>query len=175
MESARKIIDAINRGVSPQELAREFPWEEIIGNSAVELLNFAQHSPNNQHSFKVLAYLFRVANENDLWFATEVLSQTIRHPILSSDERKMILTMLAEGKVSADEANLLLEALATSEAKSMPPTPPTPPKLVTPPEAVPYLELRLARAQKPVQPLWIASMRRHRQRFLPQGQRSRTN
>lgn len=94
MESARKIIDAINRGVSPQELAREFPWEEIIGNSAVELLNFAQHSPNNQHSFKVLAYLFRVANENDLWFATEVLSQTVRHPILSSDERKMILTNL---------------------------------------------------------------------------------
>lgn len=94
MESARKIIDAINRGVSPQELAREFPWEEIMGDSAVELLNFAQHSPNNQHSFKVLAYLFRVANENDLWFATEVLSQTVRHPILSSDERKMILTNL---------------------------------------------------------------------------------
>ena len=35
-----------------------------------------------------------------------------------NDERKMILTMLAEGKVSAEEANLLLEALATSEAKT---------------------------------------------------------
>ena len=94
MESARKIIDALNRGVSPQELAREFPWEEIVGDSSIELLKYAQHSPNNQHSFKILAYLFRVANENDLWFATEVLSQTVRHPILSSDERKMILPNL---------------------------------------------------------------------------------
>ncbi len=94
MESALKIIDAIYRGVSPQELAREFPWEEIVGDSSLELLKFAQHSPDNNHSFQVLAYLFRVANGNDLWFATEVLSQTVRHPILSTNERKMILANL---------------------------------------------------------------------------------
>ncbi len=94
MEFALKIIDAIYRGVSPQELAREFPWEEIIGDSSQELLKFAQHSPDNNHSFQVLAYLFRVANGNDLWFATEVLSQTVRHPILSTNERKMILANL---------------------------------------------------------------------------------
>jgi hypothetical protein len=94
MESALKIIDAIYRGVSPQELAREFPWEEIIGDSALELLKFAQHSPDNQQSFQILAYLFRVASGNDLWFATEVLSQTVRHPILSADERRMILANL---------------------------------------------------------------------------------
>jgi hypothetical protein len=94
MESARKIIDAINRGVSPQELAREFPWEEILGDSSFDLLKFAQHSPDNHHSFQILAYLFRVANGNDLWFATEVLSQTVRHPILSANERKMILANL---------------------------------------------------------------------------------
>jgi hypothetical protein len=94
MESARKIIDALFRGVSPQELAKEFPWEEIIGDASGELLKFAQNSPDNQHSFRVLAYLFRVANENDLWFATQVLSQTVRHPTLSSEERKMILANL---------------------------------------------------------------------------------
>jgi len=94
MVSELNIIDAIYRGVSPQELAREFPWEEIIGDSSTELLNYAQHSPDNQHSFQILAYLFRVASGNDLWFATEVLSQTVRHPILSSDERRMILTNL---------------------------------------------------------------------------------
>ena len=94
MEFALKIIDAIYRGVSPQELAREFPWEEIVGDSSQELLKFAQHSPDNNHSFQVLAYLFRVANGNDLWFATEVLSQTVRHPILSTNERKMILANL---------------------------------------------------------------------------------
>ncbi len=94
MEFARKIIDALFRGVSPQELAKEFPWEEIIGDSSCELLKFAQNSPDNQHSFQVLAYLFRVANGNDLWFATQVLSQTVRHPTLSSEERKMILANL---------------------------------------------------------------------------------
>jgi hypothetical protein len=94
MESALKIIDAIYRGVSPQELAREFPWEEIVGDSSLELLKYAQHSPDNQHSFQILAYLFRVANGNDLWFATEVLSQTVRHPILSTNERRMILANL---------------------------------------------------------------------------------
>jgi hypothetical protein len=50
-----------------------------------------------------------------------------------SDERKMILTMLSEGKVSAEEANVLLEALATSEAKPVPPIPPMPPKMVVSP------------------------------------------
>lgn len=94
MESARKIIDAIYRGVSPQELAKEFPWDEIKGEASTDLLNFAQHSPDNQHSFQILAYLYRVASGNDLWFATEVLSQTVRHPILSVDERKMILANL---------------------------------------------------------------------------------
>ena len=94
MESARKIIDAIYRGVSPQELAKEFPWDEIKGEASADLLNFAQHSPDNQHSFQILAYLYRVASGNDLWFATEVLSQTVRHPILSIDERKMILVNL---------------------------------------------------------------------------------
>ena len=51
--------------------------------------------------------------------------------IKMNDERKMILTMLAEGKVSAEEANLLLEALATSEAKliSAKPAYASPPKV----------------------------------------------
>ena len=94
MEFARKIIDALLRGVPPQELAKEFPWEEIMGDSALELLKSAQRSPDNQHSFQILAYLFRVANDNDIWFAAEVLSQTVRHPIISSEERKMILANL---------------------------------------------------------------------------------
>ncbi|MFZ1396006.1 MAG: hypothetical protein WAS33_03865, partial [Candidatus Promineifilaceae bacterium] len=69
-----------------------------------------------------------------------------------NEERKMILTMLAEGKISAEEANTLLEALDVSEAKptpsklrmpslpplpslpSLPSLPPKPPKMVTPPQ-----------------------------------------
>ncbi|WP_420628446.1 SHOCT-like domain-containing protein [Candidatus Leptofilum sp.] len=64
------------------------------------------------------------------------------------EERTHILDMLKNGKISVDEADLLLEALgdtAVSSANStpsvppVPPTPPIPPKSINPPRANPKL------------------------------------
>ena len=49
--------------------------------------------------------------------------------MVTSDERLKVLTMVQEGKITAEEAVQLLEALdvSTAEGKRKTPTPPTPP------------------------------------------------
>ncbi len=50
--------------------------------------------------------------------------------MVTSDERLKVLTMVQEGKITAEEAVQLLEALdvSTAEGKRKIPTPPTPPE-----------------------------------------------
>ncbi len=91
MAIAQTIIDQVNNGMGPEELARKNPWKELTGVNLNELLKIAVNMEEKQHSYNLLVYLFRVSFDKDLWFSTEVLSQAVQHPIMTLLDRQAIL------------------------------------------------------------------------------------
>ncbi len=91
MNAARKILEEVNWGISPEVLAKKHPWEELSAQEPEELLNSARYQNDSQQSYNLLVYLFRISRGQDLWFSVEVLSQALQHPAMSSEDRNTIL------------------------------------------------------------------------------------
>jgi hypothetical protein len=91
MGAAKKIVEELKAGVSPEELARKITWKELSGDDGEDLLAVALRLGDNQQSYNLLVYLFHISFGKDLWYSTEVLSQAVQHPNMTLLDRKAIL------------------------------------------------------------------------------------
>jgi hypothetical protein len=91
MGAAKKIVEELKAGISPEELARKITWKELSGDDGEDLLAVALRLGDNQQSYNLLVYLFHISFSKDLWYSTEVLSQAVQHPNMTLLDRKAIL------------------------------------------------------------------------------------
>jgi hypothetical protein len=91
MGVAQKIVDDLNQGVSQEELARKYPWNSLSKDDSNILFTIALRLGDNERSYTLLVYLFNVSYGKDLWFSTEVLSQTLQHTLMTVLDRQAIL------------------------------------------------------------------------------------
>jgi hypothetical protein len=91
MGAARKVIEELKTGISPEELARRVSWKDLSEGDGEDLLTVALRLGDNQQSYNLLVYLFHISFGKDLWFSTEVLSQAVQHPHMTRLDRQAIL------------------------------------------------------------------------------------
>ena len=91
MGIAQKIVDELNKGASQEELARKFPWSSLSKDDISILPTIALRLGDNERSYTWLVYLFNISFGKDLWFSTEILTQTLQHPLMTVMDRQAIL------------------------------------------------------------------------------------
>lgn len=94
MGSARKILEEMKWGISPEVLAKKHSWEELSAQDYQDLFNFTRFQRDSQQSYNLLVFLFRISRDKDLWYSVEVLSQALLHPAMTSEDRNTILHTL---------------------------------------------------------------------------------
>lgn len=91
MDIAKKVLEEIKNGASPEDLAKKISWKELSGDDFSDLLTIALRLKENQQSYNLLVYLFNISFGKDLWVSTEVLGQAVQHPNMTSLDRQAIL------------------------------------------------------------------------------------